>query len=131
MRSGKWLWVTMAMALLLGCATVRYDKLETTLRAYEQAIRWSDFKTAFAMMDLPNASVPDFERLQHIRVTSYDKVGAGQLSADGMRLIQVIEIRFVNVNRMTDRVLIDKQVWEFSDADLRWKLKTPLPAFLQ
>jgi len=134
MRNGKWLWMALCVlsaALLLGCASARNEKLDVTLLAYERALRWSDYKAAFAMSDMSNAPVPDFERLQHIRVTSYEKIGAAQFSADGMKLIQVVEIRFVNVNRMTDRVLTDKQVWEYSEAELRWKITSPFPTFLQ
>ena len=37
--------------------------------------------------------------------------------------------RFVNVNRMADRVLTDKQEWEFDEAAQRWKLTSPFPIF--
>jgi hypothetical protein len=131
MHDTKGWWILLVAALLLGCANARVDQLDAALRAYERAIRWSDYKAAFALAGQPNAPVPDFERLQHIRVTSYDKIGAPQMSADGMKLVQVVEIRFVNVNRMADRVLTDKQVWEYAEAEQRWKLTSPFPAFIQ
>lgn len=129
MHARKW-WIFILATLLLGCANVRVDQLDAALRAYERAVRWSDYKTAFALANQPNAPVPDFERLQHVRVTSYDKIGSPQMTADGMKMIQVVEIRFVNVNRMVDRVLMDTQVWEYAEAEQRWKLTSPFPSFL-
>jgi hypothetical protein len=131
MRDTKAWWIVLFVALLLGCASVREDQLDATLRAYERGIRWSDFKMAFALANQPNAPVPDFERLQHVRVTSYDKIGALQMSADGMKVVQVVEIRFVNINRMADRVLTDRQVWEYAEAEQRWKLTSAFPSFIQ
>lgn len=127
MRNMKWWWIPVLAALLLGCASARVDQLDAALRAYERAIRWSDFKTAFALANQPNAPIPDFERLQFIRVTSYDKIGSPQASADGMKLVQVVEIRYVNVNRMSDMVVTDKQTWEY--ANQRWTLTSPFPFF--
>ena len=131
MRDYKWWWLPVLAALLLGCAASRVDQLDIALRAYERAIRWSDFKAAFALAGQPNAPVPDFERLQYIRVTSYDKIGAPQISADGTKLAQAVEVRYVNVNRMADRAFTDEQVWEYSEPEQRWKLTSPFPTFLQ
>lgn len=128
MKSGRsLLWVL--VVLLAGCSSVRLSMLDNTLRAYERAIRWSDFKTAYALANNPNAAVPDFQRLQDIRVTSYDKLGAPQGDADGMKLKLAVELRYVNVNNMSERVLQDEQTWEYVEKEDRWRLTSPFPAF--
>lgn len=112
-----------------GCATARLDHLQGTLLSYERAIRWSDFKTAFAIADQPDSAMPDFQRLENIRVTSYDKVGSPQASEDGTTLVHVVEIRYVHTNRMSEKTLIDKQTWTFNSKEVRWKMTSPFPVF--
>jgi hypothetical protein len=114
---------------LTACAAARLDRLQGTLLSYERAIRWSDFKTAFALADQPAENMPDLQRLENIRVTSYEKLGGPQVSADGLTLVQAAEVRYVNINRMSERTLMDKQVWTYVEKEERWKLTSPFPAF--
>jgi hypothetical protein len=130
MRNKHWILLSVVSMLLLGCVSARLDRLEGTLLAYERALRWSDFKTAFSVADQSNVPIPDFERLKSVQVTSYDKIGSPQASADGMKLVQLVEIRYVNVNRMLDRVLTDRQVWEYVEQEQRWRLTSPFPSFI-
>jgi hypothetical protein len=120
----------LVLAALCGCASIRTDQLNVTHREFDRAMRWSDFQTAFAITRQPVANAPDFERLQHIRVTSYEEKGAGLANADGTQYVRALEIRYVNVNRMADRVLMDRQVWEFVEKENHWKLTSPFPSFL-
>jgi hypothetical protein len=112
-----------------GCATSRLEQLDATLRAYERAVRWGDFQTAFALASQSEAPLPDFRRLQNIRITSYDRLGSPQGNADSTRLVQFVEIRYVNVNNMSERVLTDKQEWVYSPSGEHWKLRSAFPAF--
>lgn len=124
----KWLLFISFVMVAAGCAPARLEKADATLRAYERSIRWSDFKTAFALSG-KTTEPPDFNRLQHIRVTSYDLVGAPRANEDSSKFVQVVEIRYVNVNNMSERVLNDQQVWSYSESDDRWKLESPFPPF--
>jgi hypothetical protein len=115
--------------VLSGCSTARLGTLESTLRAYERNIRWSEFRTAFALAGNAQAPIPDFQRLQHIRVTSYERIDQQLLTDDDSKLTQTIEIRFVNVLNMSDRVIIDRQTWVYTELDERWRLTSPFPTF--
>lgn len=124
--------LSLCMLVVTACSTVgsRLEKFETTARAYERAVRWSDFQRAFMFTGPSEAApLPDFKRLQNVQVTSYDVVGAPQPNADGMQVVQLVEIRYVNTNSMSERVFADKQVWKFSDSDERWKLTSAFPEF--
>ena len=116
--------------LTVGCATnVRLERFDTTIRAYERALRWSDFQAAFVLAGNADTPPPDFRRLQNIRVTSYETLGAAQGNDDTSRMAQVVEIRYVNVANMSERVLTDQQVWVYSESDRRWRLRSVFPVF--
>lgn len=128
MNAKRLLMVSLAL-LITACTGARMDKFELTERAYERAIRWSDFKTAFALVHQPDEVPPDFQRLQNVRVTSYDKLGPPQADPDGQRVVQMVEIRYVNVGNMSERTLTERQQWAYVDKEDRWRLTTPFPAF--
>lgn len=117
-------------ALVAACATaVRLEKFETMARAYERALRWSDFRTAFALAGNADAQAPDFSRLQDVRVTSYDVIGAPQRNDEASEVVQMVEIRYANLGNMSERRLMDRQTWIYSPSAERWKLRSPFPAF--
>jgi hypothetical protein len=126
-----------ALALLpvavSGCASigtsVRVERFEATVRAYDRALRWSDYPTAFALASRPGTPPPNLKRLQGIRVTSYDRIGAPQAAARGTEIVQGVEIRYVHLADMAERVLQDRQVWEYVEQDNRWYLRSEFPAF--
>lgn len=121
--------LVLLVSFVAGCATARLSVLDNTMRAYERAIRWGDFKTAYALANNPNTSVPDFQRLQNIRVTSYDRLTAPQADNEGTKLKQAVEVRYVNINNMSERVLQDEQTWEYVEKEDRWRLTSAFPAF--
>ena len=122
--------VLLASLVLTGCASSgRLSKFDLTARAYERAVRWSDFQKAFALTAEPDAAVPDFAALQQFQVTSYDIVNAARPNEDAMQVTQVVEISYVNRSRMAERRLVDRQLWVYSPSDDRWKLKSAFPVF--
>jgi hypothetical protein len=125
----KKLWWLLLALMLSGCGSVRTEQLQNVMREYDRAMRWSDFQTAYALTNQPAASAPDFQRLQSIRITGYDERGSGAANPEGTKLIRAVQIGYVNVNRMSDRSIMDQQVWEFAESDKRWKLVSPFPSF--
>ena len=123
----------LVVAIVTGCASItsgaRTERFDKTALAYERALRWSDFRTAFALTGNIDAPVPDLQRLENIRVTSYDVVGAPQVNADASRVVQLVEIRYVSLRNMAERVLADRQTWSYVEKDQRWKLDSAFPAF--
>lgn len=126
----KWLWVTLTV-LLGGCSgmQVQLERFDSTARAYQHAIRWSDFATAYSIAyNLRTAPMPALDALKDIQVTSYETQAAAP-DATAMHITQVVEIRYVRRNRMVERVLMDRQAWEYSENDRRWYLTSPFPRF--
>ncbi len=120
-------------AVMTGCASYGVSKrqklFDASALAYERAIRWSDYRQAFTLAGNADATPPDLQRLQNVRVTSYDVLGVPQPNADFSRVVQVVEIRYVQINQMSERSLADQQTWVYSDKDERWRLMTPFPGF--
>jgi hypothetical protein len=126
-------WLAVAVALLIGaCASMgeqrRLEQFERTARAYDKAIRWSDFQAAYSLTRPDPTRPPDFARLKGIQVTSYEAVGALP-SAGGMEVRQTVAIEFMRINDMRVRRIVDEQVWVYSEAEKRWQLTTGLPDF--
>ncbi len=118
---------------LAGCASIgssyRLDKFEATSRAYERAIRWSDFRSAFALAGKTDGPLPDLERLQSIRVTSYEVIDTPQITEEASRVAQAVEIHYVNQRNMSERLWADQQVWVYTEKDERWRLQSAFPVF--
>ena len=133
MRKMTWYCLLLCViAVAVGCAGLtqaRLERFEVTARAYERALRWSDFQMAFALTANPEAPLPDFRRLKNIRITSYDVVGEPRADSETQRLAQTVQIHYVNQNNMSERVLMDEQLWTYSENDKRWKLKSAFPEF--
>jgi hypothetical protein len=126
--------LTVAAALLLGgCAgmgaQMRMDKLDTMLRAYDRAVRWSEFETAYALATPAGTKAPDFTRFQGIRPTSYDQLGSLQANADSTQIVRMVEIRYIHTATMVERRLADRQVWEYAEKEGRWYLRSEFPGF--
>jgi hypothetical protein len=126
-------WLSVASALFLGgCGMsmqAQLDRFDTTARAYEHAIRWSDFTTAYSIAyDLRTAPPPALGALRDIQVTSYEARGAAP-DATATHMTQIVEIRYVHTSRMAERALMDRQSWEYSEKDKRWYLTSPFPPF--
>jgi hypothetical protein len=118
----------LVVAALAGCAGgfTRKGRLDATLQAYESSIRWSQFDAASGFEAKEDAAVPD--RLQHIRVTSYD-VLQSTLADDKERAQQTVQIRYYDTDDMRERVTIDHQDWRYDAAKKKWVLHSGLPPF--
>jgi hypothetical protein len=126
-------WLAVAVALLIGaCASMgeqrRLEQFERTARAYDKAIRWSDFQAAYSLTRPDPTRPPDFARLKGIQITSYEAVGALP-SGGGMEVRQAVAIEYMRINDMRVRRIMDEQVWVYSEAEKRWQLTTGLPDF--
>jgi hypothetical protein len=129
MRLTFLLCITLTIAACAIGSTARLERFETTSQAYERAIRWSDMRSAFSVAGNPEAAVPDFQRLENVRVTSYDVVAGPSINDDASRIAQRVQINYVNKANMADRSLMDEQVWIYVSNEKRWKLTSPFPAF--
>lgn len=106
--------------------------LETAQFKYASAIRWSEFEMAWGHVepsyrtDNPLTDL-EKERFKQIQITGYDKKSTDFLPDGSME--QSVEIRLINRNTQTERVVIDIQVWRWDEKAKRWWLTTGLPSF--
>jgi hypothetical protein len=126
--------VSALVAGLGACSTLheqrRSDLLDSSLRGYEKAIRWSEFEVAntFRKDGDKSEPVPDFQALRDIRVTSYD-VTTRDVDEDKTEARQSVRIGYYNVNYLREKTLTDKQHWLFDEEAKRWYLDGSLPVF--
>ena len=118
--------------LLAGCASnPKAKQLDTTLRQYEQIIRWSQWDGAAGFL-APESLIEnpitrlDMDRFRLFRVTQYI-TRSGMPFDGGLGFRQAVEIRLFNRNRATERALIDQQEWRYDTESERWLLHSGLP----
>lgn len=122
------------MLLIFGCGSItefrKMEKLNETIQAYEQAIRWSEFDYAMIFLEPSEreANPPDESLYKRIRVTAY-KIKKTALSDDEMQAVQVAEISYYKIDNVTVKSFSDHQLWEWDTKDKRWYLKSGLPYF--
>jgi len=61
-------------------------------------------------------------------VTSYE-ILTRDLSEDNFQATQTVEIKYFYKDRLKEKSIIDRQLWEFDEASDAWRLKTGLPRF--
>lgn len=106
-----------------------YESLDKTLKAYDRAIRWGDYKFARVLQKTP-VVISDFQRqrLKSIKVTSYkiiNKVIAPDLSKTDL----IVDIRYYHDKSAVERVITDRQTWLYDETADRWQLDSPFPDF--
>jgi hypothetical protein len=124
--------IVIALAMLTGCAThQRRQDLTHTLDAYASALRWGGFEQALQFVE------PDWReghrltplqtsRYKQVRVVGYD-AGQGPASVAEGEVRQTVRIDLVNRHTLTERAIIDHQVWKWDPEAKRWWLTTGLP----
>lgn len=107
------------------------QSLDHTLYQYAKVMRWADFNTAmtFFSPDMAQDNKPsstDIERLKQFGVSSY--VASPILPGDQEdRIIQDVQIKLYNLHTKREKVVIDRQVWEYNGDSKRWMLLSGLP----
>jgi len=124
--------IILLSSLLVSCASVsemrKMDKFEETLKAYEAAIRWSDFESASLFLktqETENVSAV-IEKLEQFKVTSYE-VKNLLPSKDKSQVLLTAKISYFELNRLIVKWVSDRQVWEYDTAEDRWLLTSGLP----
>jgi hypothetical protein len=132
-KAGRWRWILLALAALAGCAATadrgRVEQFDKIAKAYETAIRWSDFQRAAGVAGIGAAQTEALPKLSRVRVLSYDPVSA-EISPDTLRVQQTVQIEFMLEGSMKLRRIVDRQGWRFDDVQGRWVLVSGLPDFL-
>lgn len=126
--------LTLLLLLFTGCSSVDEKKksmtLQSTIRAYESTIRWSDFESAYGFIKLDEVEDPgpDPSELKAIKVTAYTS-SVVSVSEDGTEAQVVAEISYYNERSMSVVDLVDRQTWRYDAVREKWYLADPLPDF--
>ena len=126
--------LTISLALsLAGCAAVDDSKRNITYdkatRHYENAIRWSDFKTANNFRrPAPGTIQPQEDTLKNIKVTGYEQTGS-ILSNNDMEAQLTVEITYYRLDGVKLITVTDIQEWKYDSELKAWYITSPLPTF--
>ena len=130
-KAGKISWYLIIVLLITLCGCIsdpKISEMEDTLRAYERAIRWSDFQLVPGFRSPEKAKEElDFDKLKSIKVTGY-ATQQRLVSDTGVEASQIVEIRFYDENVGREKVVIDRQKWTYDNAVDHWVLVSELPS---
>ncbi|MEZ5545935.1 MAG: hypothetical protein R3F10_12235 [Lysobacteraceae bacterium] len=120
------------LVLLAACSGggSRNDLRDHALYVYGGAIRWGQIDDALTLVDPAYLEKHPFTaldraRFEQVRITGYDVKGSEQF--DENRIGQIVEIRLVNEHTQAERVVTDRQIWQWDEARKTWWLTTGLP----
>ena len=127
--------IIVLIVLITGCATLdeqkRMDSLDSVISSHENAIRWGYYELTenyIRRSDESDQYTGDYSSLKDYKVTSYEVLG-GKVEKDGMQAMQTVEIKYYHVRHLIEKVLIDRQLWEYDVSEEKWYLKSGLPVF--
>ena len=123
--------ICLLLIMLSACASTydKMDKLNSTLRGYEKALRWAKFEMAYSFHKWDTEEQPSIpEYLKNIRLTSYSASNQN-FNEDKMTATQSVSIRYYNQNNLRERSLEDKQRWKYFSDKKRWYLISKPPTF--
>ncbi len=124
-------------ALLTACGgrMSKKQSLDHTLYQYAKVIRWADFNTAltFFSPDMEKANKPsntDIERFKQFGVSSY--VASPILPGETEnQIVQDVQIKLYNKHTKREKVIVDRQIWEYNDDNKSWLLISGLPKIVK
>ena len=129
MKDFKLMWPVVFFLLLGGCAgnSDKTTSFETTMRAYEQVIRWGDLEKTNGFLKEPaEFSAARHAKLKKIQVTGYH-VLSRTMTSEGME--QVVEIKYTKDASVVVRTITDVQKWIYNEDEGRWYLGSKVPEF--
>jgi hypothetical protein len=128
--------VTLALlagSLVAGCATLaensRMEKFSLIAKAYERALRMSDYSKAVKFLD-PSASIstPDFDKMKNFKIVEY-KPTQIDVSENKEEITQDVELQYFRLNSNILHTAHYAQTWRFQPEGKIWLLQTGLPDF--
>lgn len=119
--------------LSAGCAMVQKEQRDLSLQAaataYQSALRWGYFDTAFGYLDPAQRrgkSLPP--QLKNLRVTDCEIVQPPVITGPG-EATQIVNIDYLYEDRQVVKRLTDHQVWHYDPKINNWWLVSGLPKF--
>jgi hypothetical protein len=121
--------------LLAACSTVQSDKralaLQAATTAYESAMRWGYFETAYGYLHPDLRAGKDLPAvLKNLRVTGYEVVQPPVVTDKGQaEATQIVNIDYLYEDRQVVKSITDRQVWRYDPRLGTWWLNSGLPRF--
>ncbi len=136
MIRGSTLWLLAAVLMQSGCATMekrdRMTKLEDSLNAYGNALRWGRFEEASQYrVDRDKKPYPprlDLEDWERLKVVSYEILRQAVDDTASETVVGAV-IRYYRDDVGRVETLRDEQLWWYDDEQERWFLDGDLPRF--
>ncbi len=125
----------LALYSLSGCQTIvdtdRSNKLNDTLRYYENSVRWTLLDEVYAYLS-PEAAAETIypENVESIKITSYETIRP-PVFTDEVHAAQTVKIEFVFEDQQVVKKIIDNQQWEYRVAQGMWVRINPIPPFVR
>jgi len=123
-----------AALLLAGCEGIKNkeqaSRLDDSLRAYTEAVRWGNFETAavFAVPRAGRAPAPDPATLIGLKVTGYS-VRIDRVSADASDADVAVGFTYYHEDRGSIRDVEQRATWYFDERRGTWLMDGALPEF--
>lgn len=130
--------IIILLCLLLVACGGRMSKkqsLDHTLYQYGKVMRWSDFNTAMSFFspDIDKIHKPnrlEIDRMKLFSVSSY--VASPIMPGDTENtIIQDVQMKLYNNHTKREKVVVDRQVWEYDKEIKKWWLISGLPNLVQ
>lgn len=107
-------------------------RLDQAQAAWSSAVRWSDFESAWEMVDpalrreRPLSDL-ELERYRQLQVTSYREGSSG--SIDDGSIVRAVEIGVINRHTQAERSVRFRERWVWDPEAKRWWQAAGLPDF--
>jgi hypothetical protein len=117
----------LVFALLAGCShDIGLMRQDETLTGYESAIRWGLWEKAASYQVRRPRPEQRLDRLRSYQVTGY-QVRYKHSEDPSALLFQTVEIRYLRPNELTERSMVEEEMWRYDNDKERWMLETDLP----
>ena len=103
------------------------NKFAPAAESYAKAIQWSDFEAAsFFVKNLK--SKPNLDQLKNVKVISYE-VKKITHQREKLKVIQTVALSYYIKDRLKEKRLRYREIWEYDEFDGSWYLTSGLPQF--
>lgn len=129
----KYIITIIICSLLVACGgrMTKKKALDNTLYQYAKVFRWADYDTAMTYFspDIDEQHKPsslDIQRLKQFNVSSYVSTPILPGPNDNA-VIQDVKLSLYNIHTKRERLITDRQVWEYDTENKRWWLTSGFP----
>ena len=105
----------------------KYDKYKTSSRAYEKALRWGDFYSAYSFhINEKPLTEKERARFKRIRVSEFELID-NVIDPDEKNARQIIELKYYFEDYQVEKAMTFNLKWEYDEKQKRWLITSPFP----